>query len=354
MKLYLYVLRVVALRILVAGLVLLSVIQILDLLEITPDIIQRGLGAGGMAYYSFLRLPRLIDQAAPLSVLAGVIFAFMKLSGESQIVAIRASGVSVYRLTAMALPAALAVMALDFAAVEVIGPRTDPVLQAWWASTAPVDAKPKTTAQAFRVGADVVVATPGDVDGRALTDVKIYRRDASGRLVERIQAATAIYAGSGGWRLNKPQFARFTDNGVSQGGAGEMTWASTFRPRDVRTLFAGDQNVSAASAARALSGGGSERPPSYYATHLQRAAAHPLGAVVMLLLAAPIALANFRSGQGGIFVVTSLASGLLFLVADGLLTAMGESGAVAPILAAWTAPIVFAALGATALLKLEG
>lgn len=354
MKLYAYVLKAVAVRILVAGLILLAVMQILDLLEVTPDIINRGLGAAGMAHYALLRLPRLIDQAAPLSVLAGVIFAFMKLSGESQIVAIRASGVSVYRLTAMALPAALAVMALDFAAVEVVAPRTDPMLQAWWTATAPPDAKPTVKPHAFRVGSDVVVASIGDIEGRALSDVKIYRRDATGRLAERIQAAKATYAGDGGWRLSNPQFARITNAGVSLGGAGQMTWASTFRPRDVRALFAGDQNVSAASAARALAGGGSERPPSYYATHLQRSVAHPLGAIVMLLLAAPIALANFRSGQGGVFVVVGLASGLVFLVADGLLTAMGESGSVTPILAAWTAPIVFASLGATALLKLEG
>ncbi|HEY3696573.1 LptF/LptG family permease [Phenylobacterium sp.] len=354
MKLYRYVLKAVSLRILVAGLILLAVMQILDLLEVTPDIIKRGLGAAGMAHYAFLRLPRLIDQAAPLSVLTGVIFAFMKLAGDSQIVAIRASGVSVYRLTAMALPVVLAVMALDFVATEVVAPRTDPMLQAWWSATAPADARPTVKPHAFRVGSDVVVAAPGDTEGRALTDVKIYRRDATGRLVERIQAATAIYAGEGGWRLENPQFARFTSGGVNLGVAGQMTWASAFRPRDVRALFAGDQRVSAASAARALAGGGSERPPSYYATHLQRSVAHPLGALVMLILAAPVALANFRSGQGGVFVVGSLVSGLVFLVADGVLTAMGESGAVAPVLAAWTAPMVFAALGATALLKLEG
>ena len=42
------------------------------------------------------------------------------------------------------------------------------------------------------------------------------------------------------------------------------------------------------------------------------------------------------------------------IVVDGLLAALGEGGALAPVLAAWTAPVVFAALGATALLRLEG
>jgi hypothetical protein len=106
MRLSGYVLRAVSVRIAGAMAVLIAVMQILDLLEVTPDIIERGLGAVGMVHYALLRLPQMIDQAAPLGVLAGSIFAFMKLAGDSEIVAMRASGVSVYRLLAMALPAA--------------------------------------------------------------------------------------------------------------------------------------------------------------------------------------------------------------------------------------------------------
>jgi lipopolysaccharide export system permease protein len=354
MSLFGYVLRTVAVRILAAGLVVLAILQVLDLLEITTEIIERGLGAAGMAKYALLRAPRLIDQAAPLAVLAGSIFAFMKLASESQIVAIRASGVSIYRLATMCAPAAIAVMVVNFVAVQVIAPRTDPILQTWWTATAPKDEAPKREPQAFRVGADVVVATPIDSEGRTLSAVRIYRRDDQGRLIERIDSDSATFVRGGGWRLVNPRFVRFLKSGVRRGEAGHMTWASSFEPRDVRAVFSKEPEVSALSAARALSGGGAERPPSFYETHLQRSFAHPAGALVMLLLAAPVALANFRSGQGGTFVVGSLVAGLTFLVADGVLTAMGESGAVAPILAAWTGPAVFAALGATALLRLEG
>jgi lipopolysaccharide export system permease protein len=353
MKLAGYVLKVVGVRILGAGLILLAVLQILDLLEVTPDIVERGLGFGGVLHYAALRLPRLLDQAAPLAVLSGGIFAFMKLAGESEIVAMRASGVSTYRLLLMALPAALAIMAVDIVAVEVVAPRTDPALATWWAATAPPAPTAVAKPKAFRVHGDVVVATPGDLTGRLLKDVKIYRRDDTGRLVERIEAATAVY-GSDGWRLNAPQFVRFGAGEARVGRAAQMTWGSAFEPSDVQALFSSDQEISAATANRALAGGGAQRPKAYYATRVQRALAAPIGDLVMLLLAVPIALASFRSSQGAVFVTASLGSGLLFLVVDGLLAALGESGAVAPILAAWTAPLVFAALGATALLKLEG
>ena len=353
MKLFLHVLKLVSVRILAAGVILVSILQILDLLDVTPDIVERGLGAAGMLHYALLRLPRLIDQAAPISVLAGSIFAFMKLAGESSVVAMRAAGISTYRLTAMALPAALAVVLVDYAAVELVAPRTDPALQAWWRDTGAPAAKSEVKERAFRVGGDVVLATTDDLSGRTLKDMKIYRRDAQGRLVERVQTAQATYVG-GGWRLVNPQFVRFGPDGAQPGAAEQMIWGAAFEPADVQALFADDQIVSAASAGRALAGGGAERPASYYATRVQRSVSHPLGVLVMLLLAAPIALANFRSSQGGVFVTASLAAGLLFLVVDGLLAALGESGSITPLFAAWTAPVVFATLGITALLKLEG
>ena len=348
-----YVLRAVSVRILAATAVLMGVLQILDLMEVTPDIVERGLGLGGALHYAALRLPRLIDQAAPLGVLAGSIFAFMKLAGDSEIVAMRASGVSAYRLLGMALPAALAVVALDFTAVELAAPRTDSALQSWWQSTAPPAKKTAPKPKAFRVGADLALATANDLSGRTLSDVKIYRRDADGRQVERIEAASANYTPQG-WRLNAPRFVRFDAAGAHIGQAAQMTWASKFEPADVRSLFLGDQTLSAASANRALRGGGGQHPPSYYATRVQRAIAGPIGSLVMLLLSVPIALASFRSSKGAVFIAGSLSAGLLFIVVDGLLSAMGEGGAVAPTLAAWTAPVVFAALGATALLRLEG
>ena len=58
----------------------------------------------------------------------------------------------------------------------------------------------------------------------------------------------------------------------------------------------------------------------------------------------------------GAFGVTaaSVGAGLLFLVTDGLLNALGEGAALSPVLAAWTAPLVFAALATTVLLRMEG
>lgn len=353
MMLQLYVLRTVATRILGAALILMSILQILDLLDVTTDILDRGLGLAGVAYYAALRLPRLFEQVAPIAVLAGGLFAFSQLARESAVVAMRSTGISGYRIVAMAAPAAVAVMLLDALCGQVLAPRADPTLADWWANTTPVAERKVPAPRTFRAGADLVIGANASADGRQIADLTIFRRDAKGILVEKVETSKARFDGHR-WTLDKPTTTRFAGDLAQTSTAASTTWPTALRPQDVQGLFGDDSAPTAASARRALQNGGSDRPESFYATHFQAAFASPFVSLVMLMLSAPVALANFRSGQGAVLLTAGLGAGLLFLVANGMLTALGESGALSPFLAVWAAPAIFGALAARTFLALEG
>ena len=87
---------------------------------------------------------------------------------------------------------------------------------------------------------------------------------------------------------------------------------------------------------------------------VQRAWSQPLGALTLLVVAAPAALVDRRSARGLWLTASALGAGLAFIVVDGVLAALGESGLVPTLLGAWLAPIGFAVAGVTALLHLEG
>lgn len=353
MKLQLYVLKTVATRILGAALILMSILQILDLLDVTTDILDRGLGVAGVAYYAALRLPRLFEQVAPIAVLAGGLFAFSGLARESAVVAMRASGISGYRIVGMAAPAAVAVMLLDALCGQVLAPRADPTLADWWRNTTPVAERKVPSPRTFRAGTDLVIGASASADGHEITNVTIFRRDAKGILIEKVEAPKARYRNHA-WTLDQPKTTRFTGDLAQTSTASTTNWPTALKPQDVQGLFGEDAMPTAASARRALQNGGSDRPESFYATHLQAAFASPFVSLVMLLLSAPVALANFRSGQGAVLLTTGLAAGLLFLVANGMLTALGESGSLSPWLAVWAAPAIFGALAVRTFLALEG
>lgn len=347
-----YLMKLMGTRILGALAVLVGILQILDLLEVTTEILDRKLGAAGVAYYALLRLPRLIEQAAPLAALAGSLFAFAKLAGESAVTAMRSTGISTYRVTLLAAPAVLVLALTQLAIGMVIAPRTDARLSEWWQHSAPKDPAKVVDPVTFRVGDEIVVAVPRDPDGRSLEKVTIYRRDQTGRLVQKTEAKAAVYEDQR-WRLIEPTFQTLAAGGIAEGAARSIDWTENLKPGDIRTLAMGQTSVTPAEASRALAGGLSVRPRTFYDTQLQRSWAAPVATFVMLLLAAPVTLANFRGG-GATLLVQCLASGLLFLVFDGAFTALGENGAAPPILAAWAAPMMFAAFGATMLLYREG
>jgi len=353
MKLQLYVLKTVATRILGAALILMSILQILDLLDVTTDILDRGLGVAGVAYYAALRLPRLFEQVAPIAVLAGGLFAFSQLARESAVVAMRASGISGYRIVGMAIPAVIVVMLVDALCGQVLAPRADPTLADWWRNTTPVAERKVPAPRTFRAGADLVIGASASADGRQINDIVVFRRDAKGILIEKVEAPKARYH-DGAWTLDQPKTTRFSGDLAQTSTAAATTWPTALKPQDVQGLFGEDAMPTAASARRALENGGSDRPESFYATHLQAAFASPFVSLVMLLLSAPVALANFRSGQGAVLLTVGLAAGLLFLVANGMLTALGESGALSPLLAVWAAPAIFGALAVRTFLALEG
>jgi lipopolysaccharide export system permease protein len=354
MKIQLYVLRTVGTRVLGAALILFSILQILDLLEVTTDILDRGLGVAGVLYYAALRSPRLLEQVAPIATLAGGLFAFSQLARESAIIAMRATGISAYRIVGMALPVAFLVMAIDFSCAQIIAPRTDPVLADWWQATTPVADRKIKGPRSFRAGDDLVIAAGASADGRTLNTVKLYRRNKAGQLIERIEAPSATYARASGWTLIKPVIVRFNGEQINVVQADKLSWPSPLHRQDVQALFADTPVPTAATARRALLNGGGDRPATFYETRFLAAFAGPFAALVMLLISAPVALANFRSGQGAVLLTAGLATGLIFLVVNGLLSALGEGGSLSPILAVWGGPVIFAALAVYALVALEG
>lgn len=338
-------------------LVLTGLLTIVDMFDTTTEVLHRGLGMTGILKYEGLRIPGMIQQILPVSVLIGALTTFTGLARNSEMAALRSSGVTIYRIILMMLPTATLLVAIHFVLADQIAPRTERALQVWWKSTAPADeqaSKPKSKTVWFRTGDYIVFAEGAAADGRRLDRVRVYRRDAEGRLDERIVADSAYLAEDGRWRLRGGTDLRVNPSDVAVSPTGDRLWPTKLDPADVVAVFSPEDRISSERAWRAMTG---ERPadksPDFYLTRVQRAFAEPLAVLVMLLLAAPAALAQQRNNQT-ILLLFSLGAGLLFLMVDGVLTALGQTNVLPPLLGAWAGPALFAALAGAALVHLEG
>lgn len=70
----------------------------LNILKFTSLIINKGVSASQIAMVFLTLIPTFLEIAIPMSALLGVMLAFARLSGDSEIVVMRASGISIFKL----------------------------------------------------------------------------------------------------------------------------------------------------------------------------------------------------------------------------------------------------------------
>jgi lipopolysaccharide export system permease protein len=343
-------------RSLATVLILTALLQIVDLFDTSTEILHRGLGVAGILKYEMLRAPVMIQQILPVSVLIGALMTFTGLAKNSEMAALRSTGITIYRIILMLLPAAALMALLLFVIGDQIAPRASQAFSVWWKATTPAEeqAKPAKAHQVwFRTQGYLVYAEAAAADGRRLEGLRIYRRE-QGRLAERVTAAAAVMGDDDVWRLSGVSAVEVSPDQVSEPTTTNRVWNTELSPADVVAVFSPEDSISSARAWRAITG---ERPadksPAFYTTRVQRALAEPLAVFVMLLLASPAALAQQRNNQT-VLLLFSLGAGLLFLMVDGVLTALGQTNVLPPLLGAWAGPALFAALAGAALVHLEG
>src|SRR5437763_279745 len=92
----------------ILGLLIFTFVLLLDkLFELADLLLNKGVGIGLTLKLLFLLLPSSLSLTLPMSVLLGALLTFGRLSENSEITAVRASGLSAWSYVKMPLVAAL-------------------------------------------------------------------------------------------------------------------------------------------------------------------------------------------------------------------------------------------------------
>ncbi|MEO8316130.1 MAG: LptF/LptG family permease [Pseudomonadota bacterium] len=323
-------------------LALTGLMQLLELLEITTEVLNRKLGVIGLLHYAVLRLPSKLLLALPLAGLLGSMAAFYAMARSREITALRTAGVGLGRLLLYLLPVPFLFALLQFGLSQKLVPVSETSLSAWWESTTPLESKPPDP-QWVPTSNGILLFERSSADGSKLLDVRIYKRDEQGLLALRTRARRAEWDGSV-WQLADARDMQ-VEPGSAPATAAARPWQSNLRPEDVLRLDATDPHLSSAALADVIGGERvGTKPRSFYQTVLLQSFTAPFSVFIMMLLAMPAAIVSERGG-GGIRVLLALGLGLAFVLVDGIFSAFGTSGRISPLMAATTAPLLFAIFG---------
>ncbi len=351
----LYMAKMFAVRVFAVLAILVIVLQVLDLLGESDSILRYpGNGQAQILTYVTLRIPGIIQRFLPFCVLLGTIITLATLNQNSEVISMKAAGLSAHQVLAPLFVASLLIAIGSFAFNERIVTRATATLKLW--ENADYGKMPSgreaMTNIWVRDGDDLIHADL--VEGRGvktvLTDVGIY--DRTGGTLSKIVTATKARHMPTGWQLEKA-FSFDVASGTRTA-LGTITVAPAVRP-DQFTLASVDGAGLAFGKLREAIGDlkAAGRPTASLEAALWHKISGPMSTLLMPLLGAVAAFGLARSGKLFVRAVIGMALGFLYFVADNFGLAMGNLGAYPPLLAAWGPFFLFLLIGEAVLIRTE-
>lgn len=354
-RLAFYMVRLFLTRSLAVLVALVLVLMTLDLLGESGKIlaIPGNTDADLWRYVSY-RIPMLASRFLPFSVLLGTLIAFVGLNQHSEVVAMKAAGLSAHQILAPLILASIGLAALLFAFNEGVVVNSTRRVTAWSDN----DYKPVPPASGILGnvwvlnGDDLIRA--GTVGGRPFGAQRITIFDRSGGVLQReISASRAVpRAATGDWLL---QDVRIYDANMNverslpsmvamQGVTPTQLTLAKVDPTEL-DYWTLKQRIAELEAAG--------RPVEEARAGLAHKISGPLSTLLMPLLAAIAAFGLARSGQVLLRAVIGMALGFAYFVVDNFSLAMGNAGTYPPLVAAWAPFLLFLLIGETVLIRTE-
>lgn len=298
-----------------------------------------------------LHLPEIIVMTIPIGVLLGTLLVFNRLSGDSEIIAMRTSGVSFYRIMMAPLMFGIITSIASFAVNEAVVPnanRTSKKLEflALYKSELPAGQAHFTYMERGKdLNLDRIFYI-GYYNGKTIFNVIIldFTRD---KLVQIISAASGIW-NHGEWVLNKGrtyvlagnsditrilQFERLVIPGIKN--AQKVLETGRISPKEMNMIELWNY-IQLLKESNAVS---NDLLVRFYQKFSQ-----PLACLIVALAGAPLGLLARRS-RSNLGLIYSAVIVFIYYVLQSTSGALGEAGRIDPMLAAWMPNIVIGIIG---------
>ncbi len=335
--------RMIFIRFSVILLGLSAFVLTLEVVGFLTDILKINSNAlSAVGLYGLARLPGILTLFLPTSLLLSLLLAITELSYRNELTAIWATGISPTRLILKLLPVALGIGILQFAIMNWAVPAAAPLLHSWGIGDY-ATRKFKTAENEpvwIRVGNDIMRAERAAADGGTLFDLILFRREPTGQLRAEVFAEKALQS-NGHWLLNN--VTTYYASGAAPKREDQAVYDGAMRLANKKLPSPEEMSISDLSTYITNDGFG-VRPAYVYQTYWLKRLTPIFVTMVMVTLCVPIGT-NFRRGGGlGLIFVAGVGLGFAYFVGDGVAMTLGETGAIAPWLAAWGPLLIFAAI----------
>lgn len=303
------------------------------------------------------RAPHLLEQAFPFVVFIAALFAFWRMNRSHELVIFRAIGISLWRLI---LPIGLTALFIGCVALTVFNPLSSTMLASYenlekkYLSNSKEEVKIESTGLwlSEQLGPNQVIYRANQIDLKSLEfkDLTIIVTSPQNKFLERIDAKTGQIQGNRlelkeGWEMKAGDVAQpFTQKLI------ETSLSQTkIEKMKVNRNALSFWKLPAYIALLDTSGLKSLK----YRMHWHSLLASSFWLAAMVLLAAAFACRPLRQGRTVVMIVIGLGVGFLLYFFKDVTFALGSSGRLPPLIAAWLPPLLTVMAGAALVFNQE-
>ncbi len=296
--------------------------------------------------YVGLQIPQIVYEVFPMAALLGTMLGLGILSKNSEMVIIRASGVSRLRISTAVIKSALLLIVLVVIGGETVAP---PAIQ--YANQMRIKALASQLSLNTdfglwaRDGKTFIHVRNVEHDGR-LVDINLYTLNDTGELSQQLHAATARHDGSA-WQLQSVTQSQIAHSGITQTNLLTLEWQSLLDPELVGIVSLEPTNLAIWKLfeyIRYLQRNGLES--KQYELALWNKLITPFTILAMVLVAVPFMFGSQRQKSIGLQVVLGFMVGVVFYIANRLAGQVGLVYDLLPVISASLPTLVVLALAA--------
>ena len=354
-----YVLRGFVLYLAMIVAAFLMLLLVFTLFELLGDIMRNQVSPLTVGEYLLNVTPFFLYTTTPLSMLLAVLVTFGLLQRSNEITAIKATGISVYRIVIPVLISSMLVAGVLFLSDQFYLPYTNKRQDALRNQ---IKGKPAQTylrpdrKWIFGQHSDIYYYQFFDPDRDVFGGVSVFQFDPhSFQITHRIDADRAHWSApmgrwvyEQGWERSLNGSAHVSDRKFDVATYPELSEAPAYFKKEIKQSsemnydelrrYIHDLEESGFDVVRLR-------------VQLQKKIAYPLITLVMAVLAIPFALsAGKRSAVAGL--ATAIGIGVVYWTISGLFEAMGNLSQLPPAVAAWSPDLVFGFIGGYLILRM--
>jgi lipopolysaccharide export system permease protein len=304
-------------------------------------------------------LPGEIVLVIPMALLLGTLLAMQRLSGESEITAMKAGGITFMRIVAPLLMAGLVMSGVTYVLQEIVAPyaqdRVTDIEDVVIAHTSAFNRDLTVSAPLPGGGKQITVATSYEPHTQALLHVTLIQYDRNNQPTQVVFADRAEFTADA-WTLSNSSLYRFNPDGttIAEPRVAQQQVELGEKPTDiVKRISHDDPEVMSrreiASVIR--SGQLTQTELRKYTATYQEKLARPFACFVFVLLAVPYGIRGTRGGSTSIGFGLAVAIVFVYYIVMTVFSYIGQANLALAPLAAWMPNIIFTAIGANRLRK---